>query len=58
MRQARLLRKAVLRIESTWKQWPCYIPQHGPGLKHNRKIELVAWQKQSSMLNLDRSCPG
>ncbi|MBV8952671.1 MAG: hypothetical protein JO153_00400 [Solirubrobacterales bacterium] len=35
-----------MRIESTWNQWPCYIPQHGPGLKHNRKIDLVGWQKQ------------
>jgi hypothetical protein len=25
--------------------WPCLIPQHGPGRKHERKIELVDWQR-------------
>jgi hypothetical protein len=27
------------------KHWPCLFPQHGPGLKHNRKIELADWQQ-------------
>jgi hypothetical protein len=31
-------------VESTWKAWPCYLPQHGPGRKHCRRIELVPWQ--------------
>jgi hypothetical protein len=22
------------------RHWPCLFPQHGPGMKHNRKIEL------------------
>jgi hypothetical protein len=26
--------------------WPCLFPQHGPGKKHLRKIELNAWQWQ------------
>lgn len=26
------------------KHWPCYFPQHGPGKKHDRKIELTPWQ--------------
>ncbi|HXA57831.1 MAG TPA: transcriptional regulator, partial [Streptosporangiaceae bacterium] len=26
--------------------WPCLFPQHGPGKKHNRKIELAPWQQQ------------
>ena len=31
---------------SIWsKHWPCLIPQHGPGRKHLRRIELVAWQR-------------
>ncbi len=25
---------------------PCFFPQHGPGMKHNRKIELAGWQKE------------
>jgi hypothetical protein len=31
---------------SSWsKQWPCLLPQHGPGRKHERAIELVEWQR-------------
>jgi hypothetical protein len=26
------------------KAWPCFMPQHGPGKKHMRKLELVEWQ--------------
>jgi hypothetical protein len=26
------------------KHWPCFIPQHGPGRKHLRRIELEQWQ--------------
>jgi hypothetical protein len=25
--------------------WPCLFPQHGPGMKHTRKIELADWQR-------------
>jgi hypothetical protein len=28
------------------KQWPCLLPQHGPGKKHERLIELVDWQQR------------
>jgi hypothetical protein len=34
----------AVRIEARWKHWPCVFPQHGPGLKHLRKIELEPWQ--------------
>jgi hypothetical protein len=27
------------------KHWPCLFPQHGPGVKHARKIELAEWQQ-------------
>jgi hypothetical protein len=37
--------KRCIRIESTWRRWPCLFPQHGPGRKHSRKIELVDWQR-------------
>jgi hypothetical protein len=32
-------------ITSYSKSWPCLLPQHGPGPKHRRKIELAAWQE-------------
>lgn len=28
------------------KRWPLLFPQHGPGRKHERKIELVQWQQE------------
>lgn len=33
-------------IKSTSKHWPCLFPQHGPGRKHLRNIELEPWQKE------------
>jgi hypothetical protein len=36
----------AIRIEAGWRHWPCLFPQHGPGLKHLRKIELVEWQRE------------
>ncbi|MET9311352.1 transcriptional regulator [Kribbella sp. NPDC003505] len=34
----------AIRVEARWKHWPCVFPQHGPGRKHLRKIELADWQ--------------
>jgi hypothetical protein len=34
----------AVRVEARWKHWPCVFPQHGPGRKHLRKIELAEWQ--------------
>lgn len=28
------------------KTWPCLFPQHGPGRKHHRLIELADWQRR------------
>jgi hypothetical protein len=28
------------------KAWPCLFPQHGPGRKHERTIELTGWQRR------------
>lgn len=33
-------------VTSYWKHWPCVFPQHGPGRKHERKIELDDWQQE------------
>ena len=38
-------RKGMTEVESTSKHWPCLFPQHGPGMKHTRKIELAGWQQ-------------
>jgi hypothetical protein len=27
------------------RHWPCLFPQHGPGKKHMRQIELQPWQQ-------------
>jgi hypothetical protein len=35
-----------LRLMSAWKHWPDVVPQHGPGRKHQRKIELADWQRE------------
>jgi hypothetical protein len=34
-----------VRISSSWKQWGCLFPQHAAGRKHQRRIELVQWQR-------------
>ena len=41
-----------VELGSYSKSWPCLLPQHGPGKKHKRKIELVDWQ-----LDLVKRCP-
>lgn len=33
-----------VRVTSYWRSWPQLFPQHGPGSKLDRKIELVDWQ--------------
>lgn len=32
-------------VSSYSKAWPCLLPQHGPGKKHHRRIELTDWQE-------------
>jgi len=60
MAQARLAMSAVMppskvfavtrtgctEIKSTSKHWLCLFPQHGPGRKHQRAIELDPWQER------------
>jgi hypothetical protein len=38
------LDKTHVELSSYSKSWPCLFPQHGPGRKHERTIELVDWQ--------------
>ncbi len=36
----RVQRQGCVAVTSTSKHWPCLFPQHGPGMKHTRKIAL------------------
>jgi hypothetical protein len=38
-------RIGMTEVKITSKHWPCLFPQHGPGRKHLRKIELADWQE-------------
>ena len=40
-----------LEVYSFSKHWLCLFPQHGPGRKHERRIELVPWQQE--LVDLD-----
>lgn len=36
----------VVTLQSFWMHWPCLLPQHGSGRKHERSIQLEAWQQE------------
>jgi len=38
-------KQGCVDVYSFSKHWPCLFPQHGPGRKHERKIELTGWQQ-------------
>jgi hypothetical protein len=38
--------KGCVQVNAYWRHWPCLFLQHGPGRKHNRRIELVPWQEE------------
>jgi hypothetical protein len=48
-----VLAKSVQRVQKTGcvgvqsysNHWPCMLPQHGPGKKHDRSIILTRWQQ-------------
>jgi hypothetical protein len=35
-----------VEVSAYSKSWPCLFPQHGSGRKHERRIELSAWQRE------------
>jgi hypothetical protein len=39
-------RSACVGVQSLTRHWLCLFPQHGPGRKHQRLIELADWQKE------------
>jgi hypothetical protein len=38
--------RQCVRVVADSKRWPEAFPQHGPGRKHERKIELAEWQRE------------
>jgi hypothetical protein len=45
-RVGRVQREGCTDVTAYSKHWPCLFPQHGPGVKHDRKIELAPWQQE------------
>ena len=41
----RVQRLGCTEIKSYSVHWPCLFPQHGPGMKHTRRIALEPWQE-------------
>lgn len=41
----RAARTGCHAVQSHTRHWLCLLPQHGPGPKHTRAIELVGWQR-------------
>jgi len=39
-------REQVEEVSSYSKAWPCLFPQHGPGRKHHRRIQMAVWQRE------------
>jgi hypothetical protein len=39
-------KRRCVRVVADSMRWPEAFPQHGPGRMHNRKIELVPWQRE------------
>jgi hypothetical protein len=39
-------RDGCVVVQCYSKAWPCLFPQHGPRPKHERSIELAAWQRE------------
>ena len=44
-RVCRVRQRGCTMVKSYSKHWVCLFPQHGPGRKHLRKIELCEWQE-------------
>ena len=40
----RVRKRGCVGVQSYSNHWPCLLPQHGPGRKHERLISLSDWQ--------------
>jgi hypothetical protein len=58
MKVGRVQKIGCLEVNAHWKHWTCLFPQHGPGRKHERKIELLPWQVAIADLHPDRLLRG
>ena len=38
-------KRGCVAVQSYSNHWPCLLPQHGPGRKHERPIYLAGWQQ-------------
>jgi hypothetical protein len=38
--------QGCIEVSMYYGHWPCLFPQHGPGRKHLRRIELAGWQRE------------
>jgi hypothetical protein len=38
-------KRGCVAVQSYSRQWPCLLPQHGPGPKHLRPVRLERWQR-------------
>jgi hypothetical protein len=36
----------VVVVQNAWRSWPELFPQHGPGRKHERSMQMAQWQRQ------------
>ncbi|MGA5300630.1 hypothetical protein ACPCHT_11915 [Nucisporomicrobium flavum] len=41
----RVNRQGCVAVQSYSQHWPCLLPQHGAGKKHERPITLTDWQR-------------
>jgi hypothetical protein len=46
--RTRKTNERCLEVYSFSKHWPCLFPQHGPGRKHERKIQLTSGSRNWS----------
>lgn len=58
MKVGRAQNPGCIEIYCHWKHWPCLFPQHGPGRKHERKIQLHPWQEAIVESHPDRLLRG
>ncbi|SFB87612.1 hypothetical protein SAMN05216284_101446 [Micromonospora sediminimaris] len=49
----RVQKQGCVGVQSYGTHWPCLLPQHGPGKKHERRIILADWQER-----IVRTVPG
>jgi hypothetical protein len=45
-RVQRVRQTGCVNVQSYSAHWPCLLPQHGPGGKHERSISLTDWQRR------------